>query len=551
MPRVVTLLGAALVILALVLGFMFTECGVEPPHHGGAPSAGVVEVANATTVPLDLESVRQEHIAVGRAIRVLSRSRGLPIAGAAIRLGCNDSRFVTGDCGRWLGETSADGVFWLGPDSNGIWGGHLPTVGVDAPGYVRRQVAIDGASRETLVYLEDGRGLKLRFVDDARRPVPGVYVLLSPRPFDPGARALVGRPVGKRIEGRPDWIHGGMTGGDGGLVVEAASGGRFHAYCYHREHVAVEAAWSLGGEVDIPAHGCEVAMSQVKFALALLPRGKYMACRYTKPSGSANAAIGALGMRSRALAKDLSNDAWCAVAAGHTGANLSGAEHADLSVTLLDGAERLFRVPLLSMEQIEGGGRTVIELPDVAAAEVARLELEVTSASGDAIVGVPFSARKTPQPRGRGTTGRIPSTGLAGESVHGRSGSGSLAVLPGLYEVALDKSVGAQAKTVVGECVPGQVTKLRVAIPRIVGCSVTVTGENAGYLGDIAYGVMDVHGRRVAGYVGPSGLDAQVWLSEGSYTCNVNLGFMGKRSVPLVVVGGAGEGVVVAVDVGR
>ncbi|MBL8724920.1 MAG: hypothetical protein JNK49_12800 [Planctomycetes bacterium] len=292
-------------------------------------------------------------------------------------------------------------------------------------------------------------------------------------------------------------------------------------------------------------------MSQIKFALAFLPRLKFMACRYVKPSRPAKAASGAIGMRSRAMGIDMSSDAKCAVATGYITASLGGTEHADLVVTLRDGSECQFSVPILSAQAIEGGGGAIIDLPDAADSEVASIELEVVAESGGSIEGLPFSARRKAQRRVDESDEKQHGFGVPGDILHGVSGRGTLAVLPGVYDVALDRRVGVQAVSTVCECAPGRVTKLRMAVPQVVGCSVIVGGEDGLYLGSLAYGVVNVKGERVAGYVGPPGKGPQVWLSEGSYVCNVSLGFLGTRVTPLVVSYDGKKCVEAVLDVGK
>jgi hypothetical protein len=207
---------------------------------------------------------------------------------------------------------------------------------------------------------------------------------------------------------------------------------------------------------------------------------------------------------------------------------------ATLQVTKLDGSESRAAVPFRPVAEVMRDGALAVDLDEALPERIARVAVEMRTAAGERLVGVPYRVfRVSPTPEHSG--GSRAALAMRMDSLQGLSGDGPRPIVPGHCRASVAGQVGAQAQSSTVACEAGRTTTLEVVLDPLAPCRVSVRGPEAEYVGGLVYSVHDALGRSIASYVGSVDVDAQVWLPSGSYTVEVQLFALGRHSVPLVV----------------
>lgn len=533
---------AGLASIALLAYLLLRPHGGDP-HSPGAdhllpePQSGRATESHEVGLP---ERVAAE---VGRRIRLLveSEETGQPIASASVRLAGRRSRLVPDGDGQLLGITGPDGaVACIVPADEPGAGGQI-LLRVEAGGFASEVVLVHAAADATTVRLLTTRALPIRFVDRDGVGVPGVYALASAAPFDVTAAVFRSRVQGRAHGRDPRAIFAAVSDAAGMVRLEHPAGTRLHVYCEHPGYVALDQDWSLGGVVEVPASGCVVAMVRLSVAAALVPRDRMIRCRWEERDDDLPRELrDVVGVRKRALAKLLQGPDRVAALLVRLDAAAPRAAAATLQVTKLDGSESRAAVPFRPVAEVMRDGALAVDLDEAPPERIARVAVEMRTAAGERLVGVPYRVfRVSPTPEDSG--GSRAALAMRMDSLQGLSGDGPRPIVPGHYRASVAGQVGAQAQSSTVACEAGRTTTLEVVLDPLAPCRVSVRGPEAEYVGGLVYSVHDALGRSIASYVGSVDVDAQVWLPSGSYTVEVQLFALGRHSVPLVVRASDGQ----------
>jgi hypothetical protein len=501
------------------------------------PESGRATESQAVGLP---ERVEAE---VGRRIRLLveSEATGKPISSASVRLASRRSRLVPDGDGQLLGITGPDGsVACVVPAVEPVTGGQS-LLRVEARGFASEEVLVHAAADSVTVRLLTTLALPIRFVDRDGIGVPGVYAVASAVPFDATAAVFRARAQGRAHGRNPRAIFAAVSDAAGMVRLEHPDGTRLHVYCEHPGYVAIDQEWNLGGVVDLPASGCAVAMVRLSVAAALVPRDRMIRCQWAERAGDLPRELrDVVGVRKRALAKLLQEPERVAALLVRLDAAAPRAAAAALHVTKLDGSESRAEVPFRPVAEVMRDGALAVDLEEAPPERIARVALEMRTAAGERLVGVPYRVfRASPTPEDSG--GSRAALAMRMDSLQGLSGDGPRPVVPGYYRASVAGQVGVQAQSAAVACDAGRTTTLEVVVDSLAPCRVSVRGPEADDVGSLVYSVHDALGRRIANYVGSVEADAQVWLPSGSYTVDVQLFALGRHSLPLVVQASGGQ----------